>query len=108
MATPIKDSGDSLMDYLGLVVSAFLFIIIASIIVGVFVNSSTDGTIPVSTAMNTTIADAETNYMKSVDIVYSTIGIIGGIIVLIVMIIIFKYLKGTDLFGGRKGNEGAR
>jgi hypothetical protein len=89
-----------LVTILAAVIGLFILGMIGGLIVGSVAKTATSGTVPVSSAMNTSIAGLETSYITAATSIFSNTTIIIGLIALVVLMAVF-YFK--PKFGGSGG-----
>lgn len=101
-------SGKNLMVGAGLLLGLVLIFIglfatgmIGGTIVGTIAETVTDGSIPVSSAMNTSLTGLETDYITASEGVFDNTTLIVGLLAIVVLMLVF----GFKLSFGQKGNK---
>ena len=100
-ANSIKKGFLVLISVLGLLVVLVTTAIIGGLMVGVLVNTATDGSIPVSSAMNSSLAGVETTYISTVTSIMSQPAILVALVVIVVLALVFGF---KFAFGGKGGS----
>lgn len=75
---------------------------IGGLVVGTISNTATDGSITVSTAMNTSLASIEGDYITQSDNLSGTVPLIIGLVAVVIIVLIF-FGKRFNLGGGSMG-----
>jgi cytochrome bd-type quinol oxidase subunit 2 len=104
-ANSIKKGFDVLISVAGLLVVLVTSIIIGGLMVGVLTSTATDGSIPVSTAMNTSLSGVETTYISTITSIMSQPAILIALVVIVVLALVFGFKFNLGSKGG-KGSSG--
>jgi len=75
---------------------------IGGTIVGTIANTVTDGSIPVSTAMNTSLTGLETDYITASEGIFDNTTLIVGLLAIVVLMMVFGFKLA---FGGGKSSK---
>jgi hypothetical protein len=78
-----------LLAILGLVVALYGLLMIGGLVVGSIAETATSGSIPVSSAMNTSIAGMETSYITDAESISGNSALIIALVAIVVLIIVF-------------------
>ena len=78
-----------LLAILGLIVALYGLLMIGGLVVGSIAQTATSGSIPVSTAMNTSIAGMETSYITDAENISGNSALIIALVAIVVLIIVF-------------------
>ena len=75
---------------------------IGGLVVGTISETATSGIVPVSTAMNTSLAGLEGDYISASDSLFSNVTLIIGLFAIVVIILVFGFKMN---FGGKSGKS---
>lgn len=87
---------------LGIAVVVYLVLLI---VVGIFVNLISDGTVAVPTAVNTSANTLLATMTSIGTVVFTALTVVGGFIVIGVVLSLFGPMLGLNLFGGKKSSS---
>jgi hypothetical protein len=101
----IKKGFEYLIIGLGLAIALYFIAIIGGLMVGTLTKTATDGTIPVSTAMNTSLATVEGKFISFNEKIIAQPAVILGLLIIVILAAVFgfKKLGGTGKKGGAMG-----
>jgi len=85
-------------------ITFYATLMIGGLVVGTISNTATSGNVPVSSAMNTSIAGVEADYITQSNGLAGNVPLITGLIAVVVIVLIF-FGKKFNL-GGSKGSSG--
>lgn len=91
-----------LVGVVGIIIGLYGLLMIGGLIIGSISNIATGGDIPVSTAMNTSLAGLEGDYITDSEAVAGNSGLIIALVAIVVLVAVFGFKFG---FGG-KGQKG--
>ena len=91
-----------LVAMIGIIVALYALLMIGGLVVGSISNVATSGDVPVSAAMNTSIAGFETSYISDAETVSDNSGLIIALVAIVVLVIVFgiKFGFGSTGKGG--------
>ena len=75
---------------------------IGGLVVGTISETATSGIVPVSSAMNTSLAGLEGDYISASDSLFSNVTLIIGLFAIVVIILVFGFKMN---FGGKSGKS---
>ena len=91
-----------LVGVIGIIIGLYGLLMIGGLVIGSIAGVATGGDIVVSTAMNTSLAGMEGNYISDSEAVANNSGLIIALVAIVVLIAVFGFKFG---FGGR-GSKG--
>ena len=89
---------------IGVIIGLYALLMIGGLVVGSIGGVATSGSVPVSTAMNTSIAGFETSYISDAESISENSGLIIALVAIVVVVLVFG-IKFNFGVGGRKGVE---
>lgn len=93
----LKEAGIALAILIALAIGFYVVIQIGGLVVGTTANVATSGTVPVSAAMNTSLAGLEGDYIsvsESLSDNWALIGVLAAIVIILIVFGLQKLFKG--------------
>ena len=91
-----------LLGLIGIIVAIYATLMISGLVIGTIAATATDGTVGVSSAMNTSIAGMETSYITNTTALYGNLPLIIGLVAIVVIMTVFGF---KNMFKGGSGKS---